>query len=106
MKRALTPTRLAGLTLRNRVIKTATFEGMSPGGVPSAALVEHHAALARGGVGMTTLAYCAVSPHGRTFADQLVMTAALVDQLRPLTDAVHQAGAAAAIQLGHCGGFS
>jgi len=104
--RALTPITLADLRLRNRVIKTATFEGMSPGGVPSAKLVEHHVALARGGVGMTTLAYCAVSPHGRTFADQLVMSAELVEQLRPLTEAVHAEGAAAAIQLGHCGGFS
>ena len=97
---------LADLRLRNRVIKTATFEGMSPGGVPSAKLVEHHAAIARGGVGMTTLAYCSVAPEGRTFADQLVMSEALVDQLRPLTDAVHAEGAAASIQLGHCGGFS
>ncbi|PRP90412.1 NADH:flavin oxidoreductase [Enhygromyxa salina] len=106
MRRALTPTRLAGLTLRNRVIKSATFEGMSPGGVPSPSLIEHHAALARGGVGMTTLAYCATASHGRTFADQLVMSEALVTQLRPLTAAVHEAGAAASIQLGHCGGFS
>jgi 2,4-dienoyl-CoA reductase-like NADH-dependent reductase (Old Yellow Enzyme family) len=106
VKRALTPLRLANLELRNRVIKTATFEGMSRGGVPSPALIEHHAALARGGVGMTTLAYVAVSPHGRTFADQLVMHEDLVVQLRPLTDAVHEAGAAASIQLGHCGGFS
>jgi 2,4-dienoyl-CoA reductase-like NADH-dependent reductase (Old Yellow Enzyme family) len=106
MKRALVPMRLAGLELRNRVIKTATFEGMSRAGVPSAALIEHHAALARGGVGMTTLAYVAVSPHGRTFDDQLVMHEDLVAQLRPLTDAVHQAGAAVSIQLAHCGGFS
>jgi len=102
----LSPITLADLRLRNRVIKAATFEGMSPGGVPSSALIEHHAGLARGGVGMTTLAYCAVGPHGRTFADQLVMSEALVGQLRPLTDAVHAEGAAAAIQLGHCGGFS
>jgi 2,4-dienoyl-CoA reductase-like NADH-dependent reductase (Old Yellow Enzyme family) len=106
MKRALRPLRLAGLTLRNRVIKTATYEGMSRGGIPSPALTEHHVALARGGVGMTTLAYVAVSPHGRTFADQLVMHDELVAQLRPLTDAVHEAGAAVSIQLGHCGGFS
>jgi 2,4-dienoyl-CoA reductase-like NADH-dependent reductase (Old Yellow Enzyme family) len=104
--KALTPISLAQLRLRNRVIKTATFEGMSPGGVPSAKLIEHHAELARGGVGMTTLAYCAVSPHGRTFADQLVMSAELVPQLRSLTEAVHAHGAAASIQLGHCGGFS
>src|SRR5690606_17160412 len=90
MQRAFTPLRLAGLELRNRVIKTATFEGMSPGGVPSPALIEHHAAIARGGVGMTTLAYVAVSPHGRTFGEQLVMSDALVDQLRPLTEAVHR----------------
>jgi 2,4-dienoyl-CoA reductase-like NADH-dependent reductase (Old Yellow Enzyme family) len=106
MKRALTPLRLAGLTLRNRVIKTATYEGMSRGGIPSAKLIEHHVALARGGVGMTTLAYVAVSPHGRTFSDQLMMHDELVAQLRPLTDAVHEAGAAVSIQLAHCGGFS
>ena len=104
--KVLTPMTLADLRLRNRVIKTATFEGMSPGGVPSQQLIEHHAALARGGVGMTTLAYCAVSPHGRTFGDQLVMSAELVPQLRRLTEAVHAHGAAASIQLGHCGGFS
>jgi len=104
--KVLTPMTLADLRLRNRVIKTATFEGMSPGGVPSQQLIEHHAALARGGVGMTTLAYCAVSPHGRTFGDQLVMSAELVPQLRRLTEAVHAQGAAASIQLGHCGGFS
>ena len=72
MHTVFTPTRLAGLTLRNRVIKTATYEGMAPGGVPSRALIEHHRALAAGGVGMTTVAYCAVSPNGRTFAEQML----------------------------------
>lgn len=104
--RALTPFALADLRLRNRVIKAATYEGMCPGGVPSARLIDLHAAIARGGVGMTTLAYCAVSAHGRSFADQMVMSAELVEQLRPLTEAVHREGAAASIQLGHCGGFS
>lgn len=49
------PGRLGPLTLRNRVVKTATYEGMCPGGVPSDALVRHHRALAAGGVGMTTV---------------------------------------------------
>lgn len=31
LEKLLGPARLAGLTLRNRVIKTATFEGMRPG---------------------------------------------------------------------------
>ena len=99
------PFRLAGLALRNRIIKTATFEGMSPGGCVSAALIEHHRALAKGKVAVTTVAYCAVTPDGRTFADQLHMRPELVPDLRVLTAAVHSEGAAASLQLGHCGAF-
>jgi len=99
------PFQLAGLTLRNRVIKAATFEGMSPGGEVTPALVRHHREIAAGGAAMTTVAYCAVSPDGRTFRDQLHMHPALVPELRGLTDAVHREGAAAALQLGHCGSF-
>jgi len=105
-RRAFSPAPLGGITLRNRVIKAATYEGMCPGGVPSPALTRHHRALADGGVGMTTVAYCAVSPDGRTFADQMHMHAALVPQLANLTASVHEAGAAVSLQLGHCGAFS
>lgn len=98
--------RLGDLTLRNRIIKAATFEGMAPGSTVSPALVKHHEALAAGGVGMTTLAYCSVAADGRTFADQLYMRPELVGPLKGLTDAVHRHGAAAAVQLGHCGSFS
>lgn len=100
------PFRLGDLTLRNRVIKAATFEGMAPGSTVSPALVRHHETLAAGGVGMTTVAYCAVAADGRTFADQLFMRPELVGPLRELTDAVHRHGAAASVQLGHCGSFS
>ncbi len=99
------PFELAGLRLSNRVIKAATFEGMSPNGFPSEALVKHHRDLAAGGVAMTTVAYCAVSPDGRTFRDQLHMRPEIVAGLRLLTDAVHSEGAAASLQLGHCGSF-
>jgi 2,4-dienoyl-CoA reductase-like NADH-dependent reductase (Old Yellow Enzyme family) len=105
MSKPFEPFRLAGVTLRNRVIKAATFEGMTPGASVSDALVRHHRELAQGGVAMTTVAYCAVSPDGRTFADQLYMRADEVPRLRALTDAVHREGAAASLQLGHAGGF-
>ena len=100
------PFQLAGLSLRNRIIKTATFEGMSPNGCVSEALIEHHRALAAGGVAMTTVAYCAVEPDGRTFRDQLHMRPELLPDLRALSRAVHAEGAAASLQLGHCGAFS
>lgn len=100
------PGRLGPLALRNRVIKSATFEGMSPGGVPSPALIEHHRRLAAGGVALTTVAYGAVSRDGRTFGDQLVIDEATGQALRALTDAVHREGAAASLQLSHCGFFT
>lgn len=100
------PGRLGPLELRNRVIKAATFEGMTPGGVPSAALTDHHRGLARGGVGMTTVAYCAVDEGARTFPDQLWLHDEAVERLRTLTQAVRDEGAGVSLQLSHCGFFS
>lgn len=106
MHRVFEPISLGPLHLRNRIIKTATYEGMVAQGRPSASLLRHHLELARGGVGMTTLAYCSVSPDGRTFENQLVMHAGNVGPLRVLTQAVQAEGARVMLQLGHAGGFT
>jgi len=106
LAKALSPASIGALELRNRIIKTATYEGMTPGGAPSPDLVRHHVELARGGVGMTTVAYCAVSPNGRTFAAQMWMRDEIVPALAELVSAVHAEGAAVSLQLGHCGYFS
>ncbi|MFN2377357.1 MAG: NADH:flavin oxidoreductase [Candidatus Binatia bacterium] len=106
LAKVLAPASLGRLRLRNRVIKTATYEGMTPHGAPSPALLRHHVELARGGVGMTTVAYCAVSPNGRTFAEQMWMREEIIPALSELTGAVHAEGAAVSLQLGHCGYFS
>ncbi|MEV4254935.1 NADH:flavin oxidoreductase [Spirillospora sp. NPDC049652] len=97
------PARLGPLTLRNRVIKAATFEGMSRGALVSDELVEFHRRHAAGGVGMTTVAYCAVQPEGRTERNQIWMRPEAVPGLRRLADAVHAEGAAVSAQIGHAG---
>ncbi len=97
------PTRLGPLTLRNRIIKAATFEGVMPHGRVTDELVEFHAEVARGGAAMTTVAYCAVSPGGRVHRDTLVLDGPTGRDLRRLTDAVHAEGALAAAQIGHAG---
>jgi 2,4-dienoyl-CoA reductase-like NADH-dependent reductase (Old Yellow Enzyme family) len=94
------------LTLRNRTIRSAAFESMCPGHEPSQQLFDYHTSVARGGVGMTTIAYAAVTEGGLSFDRQLVMRPEIVPGLRRLTDAIHEAGAAAGIQLGHCGNMS
>ncbi len=103
---AFSPFHLRGLTLRNRIIKAATFEGMCADGMPSAALVEHHRQIARGGAAMTTVAYCSVASDGRSYDTQLWMRPEAVAGLRELTAAVHYERGAASIQLGHCGDFA
>jgi len=100
------PATLGPVTLRNRFIKAATFEGMAPGGVVSDGLVAFHRAMGEGGVGLTTLAYCAVSEDGQGAPNEIVVREAALSGLQRLTDAVHRTGAAAAIQLGHAGPVS
>jgi 2,4-dienoyl-CoA reductase-like NADH-dependent reductase (Old Yellow Enzyme family) len=97
------PAALGPLTLRNRIIKAATFEGVTPGGTVSDALVEFHRRVAAGGAALSTVAYLAVSPEGRTDRHCLLLSDDTVPGLRRLTDAVHAEGAAAAAQIGHAG---
>lgn len=103
---AFAPLQIGPLKLRNRFIKSATNEGMAKGGVPSKALVEHHRRMAAGGAAMTTVAYCAISPDGRTFVDQVTLDEPSLPHLRALTDAVHREGGAACAQITHGGCFT
>ena len=99
----LAPAALGPVRLRNRILKAATFEGMTPGGLVSDELIDFHVRHAAGGTGMTTVAYCAVSPEGRTTRDQVYWRPEAMPGLRRLTDAVHRQGAAVSAQIGHAG---
>ncbi|MFQ6328685.1 NADH:flavin oxidoreductase [Nocardia sp. CWNU-33] len=103
MTEVFTPAQLGPVTLRNKVIKAATFEGCTPEALVTDELIAFHREVAAGGVGMTTVAYCAVAPGGRTDRHQIWMRPEAVPGLRKLTDAVHAEGAAASAQIGHAG---
>ena len=66
-----TPGRIGPLTLRNRTIRAAAFEGMCDGNSPTDMLYEYHRSVAAGGIGMTTLAYASVTRNGLSFPHQL-----------------------------------
>ncbi|HEY2213650.1 MAG TPA: NADH:flavin oxidoreductase, partial [Acidimicrobiales bacterium] len=96
-------TQLGPVKLRNRIIKAATFEGVMPGGQVTDELIDFHRRVAAGGAAMSTVAYLAVSPEGRTDRHCLLLNQDSLPGLRRLTDAVHAEGAAAAAQVGHAG---
>ena len=107
MEPIFSPYSLRGLTLRNRIHKEATFEAScSADGVPSENLLAFHEAHAASGVGLTTVAYGAVSPAARTFATQLIMREAAREKLTMLTKRVRAQGGASMVQLSHAGSFS
>ena len=101
-----TPYKLGPVTLRNRTIRSAAFESMGKDFGPTQQLKDYHVSVARGGIGMTTLAYAAVCRSGLSFNKQLWLRPEIVPGLRDITDAVHREGAAAAIQIGHCGNMT
>ena len=68
-----TPCELGPITLRNRSIRSAAFENMCIENKPSQALFDYHWQVAKGGIGMTTLAYAAVNRSGLSFKGQLWM---------------------------------
>jgi 2,4-dienoyl-CoA reductase-like NADH-dependent reductase (Old Yellow Enzyme family) len=97
------PAPLGPVTLRNPIVKAATFEGLAHRGLVTDALVDYHEAVASGGVGMTTLAYCAVSNDGRGAPGEIVVSDEALPGLARLAEVVHRQRAAASIQLGHAG---
>jgi 2,4-dienoyl-CoA reductase-like NADH-dependent reductase (Old Yellow Enzyme family) len=97
------PAMLGPVRLRNRFIKAATFEALSPDHVVTDELIAFHRRVAAGGVGMTTLAYCAVSREGCGTPNEIILSPGAVPGLRRLVDAVHGEGAALSVQIGHAG---
>lgn len=100
---AFAPARLGPVQLRNRIVKAATFEGMTGDQTVSDRLIAFHRRMARGGVGLTTVAFCAVSPEGMGTPNELVLREEVIPGLRRLAEAVHAEGGAVSAQIGHAG---
>lgn len=106
LEKCFSPARLNGLQLPNRFIKAGTFEGMSPGGQPTPALSAFHQRIAAGGVGMTTIGYCATEADGRLNENMLYMHEGIRQPLTDMIANLHARGTKVSGQMGHGGGFS
>ncbi len=106
LSKLLSPAKINGLELDNRVLKAATFEGKTDNNAPGDRLVDFHRTFAAGGVGLTTLAYCAVEADGKVKDNMMHLDEAIRPQLQRFTAEMHAAGTKVSGQLAHCGGFS
>jgi 2,4-dienoyl-CoA reductase-like NADH-dependent reductase (Old Yellow Enzyme family) len=100
-----TPARIGALRVPNRLVRSATGEGMAdPDGRPQHRLGELWAELARGGIGLIISGHAFVHPSGQCSEGMSGIWAGnLVSDWRAITDAVHQAGGLVAMQLNHGG---
>jgi 2,4-dienoyl-CoA reductase-like NADH-dependent reductase (Old Yellow Enzyme family) len=101
-----TPVKIGPITLRNRSIRAAAFEGMCQNHKVTPQLINYHEQVAKGGIGMTTVAYAAVQKSGLSFPHQLQIKETILPDLANLTNKVHLHNAKASIQLGHCGNMA
>ncbi len=101
-----TPFKIGPITLRNRSIRAAAFEGMCQNHRITPQLIDYHEQVAKGGIGMTTVAYAAVQRSGLSFPHQLLIEENGLPDLAKLADKVHEHRAKISIQLGHCGNMA
>jgi 2,4-dienoyl-CoA reductase-like NADH-dependent reductase (Old Yellow Enzyme family) len=99
-------TSINGMALKNRLIRSATWEGMcEPDGRPTAKLAECYRNLARGGVGLIVTGYTFVRPDGKQLPGKMgIHSDDFAAEMQALTGAVHAEGGKICLQLVHAGG--
>lgn len=106
MKTLFDPMNIGGMKVKNRLVRSATWEGMcDPDGRPTAKLADCYHSLAEGGVGLLITGYAFVLSEGRQSPCMIGMhTDAFIPELRTLAAAVHEKGGKICAQLVHTGG--
>jgi 2,4-dienoyl-CoA reductase-like NADH-dependent reductase (Old Yellow Enzyme family) len=108
MSKLFEASEINGMTLSNRFVRSATWEGMAADdGAVTPKLIDLMAALADGDVGLIVTSHAYVSPEGQAGPWQLgVYKDDLVAGLASMTRAVHDKGGKIVMQLAHAGYFS
>ena len=106
MAKLFESTTINGMTLQNRLVRSATWEGMcEQDGKPTEKVVNWYRDLAQGGVGLIITGYAFVRPEGKQLPGKMgIHTDAFAGDYEKLTGAVHDAGGKVALQIVHAGG--
>lgn len=107
MKDPFAPYQLAGISLQNRFVRSATVSPYSTGGVMRPAGIRHYRLLAKNQVGLIIMEMCNICPEGKSSRTQPSLCCE-EDAIRhrKVTEAVHQEGAKIFAQINHGGAAS
>ncbi|WP_321517586.1 NADH:flavin oxidoreductase [uncultured Bacteroides sp.] len=107
MNKVFEPINLAGIIFPNRIIRSATYEGMSDErGNPTPQLLKKYEALAKGGVGGIITGFIGVNQQGKStgYNMSMINEAEHINAYKCLTTKMHELGTPIIAQLNHCGG--
>lgn len=106
MRKLFDETTIGGMQLHNRIVRSATWEGMcAADGLVTPKLIGYYETLAKGGVGLIISGYGYVRSDGKQLPGQLAVDRdACIPGLKELAAAVHRLGGKLCVQLVHCGG--
>lgn len=98
------PISINNMELANRLMRSATYDGMAKDGHATQSQIDLYQGLAQGGAGLIVSGLMAVSVGGRLSPFQnYLFEDSYIDSLKRLTKAVHRAGGKIAAQLAHAG---
>ncbi|MEN6325952.1 MAG: NADH:flavin oxidoreductase [Syntrophomonas sp.] len=99
-------TEIAGIRLKNRIIRSATQEGMADDqGKPTPMLLRKYEALAKGEAGAIITSLTGVQANGKAPSGNMLMMDCdeNIEEFCKLTASVHKYGTPIFMQLAHCG---
>ena len=101
-------TKINGMTIKNRFVRSATWEGMAKDdGTCTKRLIDLMSQLAKGGVGLIITGHAYIQKIGKAGPWQLgIYEDRLVPGLRAMTDAVHNNNGTIILQLAHAGMYA
>jgi 2,4-dienoyl-CoA reductase-like NADH-dependent reductase (Old Yellow Enzyme family) len=105
MLKLFEPTTISSMTVENRFVRSATWEGMAgDDGSVTDRLIEMYGELARGGIGLIITGHAYIAKDGQASLKQLgIYDDSMIAGLAALVDRVHGEGGKIVLQISHAG---
>jgi 2,4-dienoyl-CoA reductase-like NADH-dependent reductase (Old Yellow Enzyme family) len=106
MEKAFEPAAIGTIKLRNRIIRSATHEGLADEqGYPTDNLLKKYETLAKNEVACIITGYAGVMRNGKSSSYHMLMidNDSFIDSYKRITEKIHENEASIILQIAHCG---